>query len=242
MLPEKITKKELTGLLDISNTKLQELEKLGIITKNSVGSYDLSNVTDFVLYERYKIPEIVRLAELAGFLDFSERRIQQLTEEGTIIRVRKGEYEFIKSVKNYIESLDAVYDEVETEDGVVRGVDLKKKELEEKIKLLEKRNEKEEIKLRKMRGEIYESADVENVWAKALEIFRAKLLNIAPRLAPKLKGEDDSDYIENTIEGEITDALEELSNINPEDYKSKDLVDDEEEEEYEELNITEIPE
>lgn len=242
MLPEKITKKELTGLLDISNTKLQELEKLGIITKNSVGSYDLSNVTDFVLYERYKIPEVVKLAELAGFLDFSERRIQQLTEEGMIIRVRKGEYEFIKSVKNYIESLDAVYDEIETEDGVVRGVDLKKKELEEKIKLLEKRNEKEEIKLRKMRGEIYESADVENVWAKALEIFRAKLLNIAPRLAPKLKGEDDSDYIENTIEGEITDALEELSNINPEEYKSKDLVDDEEEEEYEELNITEIPE
>ena len=242
MLPEKLTKKELTGLLDISNTKLQELEKLGIITKNSVGSYDLSNVTDFVLYERYKIPEVVRLGELASFLGYTERWIQQKTEDGIIVRVRKGEYEFIKSVKNYIESLDAVYDEIETEDGVVRGVDLKKKELEEKIKLLEKRNEKEEIKLRKMRGEIYESADVENVWAKALEIFRAKLLNIAPRLAPKLKGEDDSDYIENTIEGEITDALEELSNINPEEYKSKDLVDDEEEEEYEELNITEIPE
>ena len=240
MLPEKLTKKELTGLLDISNTKLQELEKLGIITKNSVGSYDLSNVTDFVLYERYKIPEVVRLGELASFLGYTERWIQQKTEDGIIVRVRKGEYEFIKSVKNYIESLDAVYDEIETEDGVVRGVDLKKKELEEKIKLLEKRNEKEEIKLRKMRGEIYESADVENVWAKALEIFRAKLLNIAPRLAPKLKGEDDSDYIENTIEGEITDALEELSNINPEEYKSKDLVDDEEEEEYEELNITEI--
>ena len=240
MLPEKLTKKELTGLLDISNTKLQELEKLGIITKNNVGSYDLSNVTDFVLYERYKIPEVVRLGELASFLGYTERWIQQKTEDGIIVRVRKGEYEFIKSVKNYIESLDAVYDEIETEDGVVRGVDLKKKELEEKIKLLEKRNEKEEIKLRKMRGEIYESADVENVWAKALEIFRAKLLNIAPRLAPKLKGEDDSDYIENTIEGEITDALEELSNINPEEYKSKDLVDDEEEEEYEELNITEI--
>ena len=240
MLPEKITKKELTGLLDISNTKLQELEKLGIITKNSTGSYDLSNVTDFVLYERYKIPEVVRLGELASFLGYTERWIQQKTEDGIIVRVRKGEYEFIKSVKNYIESLDAVYDEIETEDGVVRGVDLKKKELEEKIKLLEKRNEKEEIKLRKMRGEIYESADVENVWAKALEIFRDKLLNIAPRLAPKLKGEDDSDYIENTIEGEITDALEELSNINPEEYKSKDLVDDEEEEEYEELNITEI--
>ena len=242
MLPEKLTKKELTGLLDISNTKLQELEKLGIITKNSVGSYDLSNVTDFVLYERYKIPEVVRLGELANFLGYTERWIQQKTEDGIIVRVRKGEYEFIKSVKNYIESLDAVYDEIKTEDGIVRGVDLKKKELEEKIKLLEKRNEKEEIKLRKMRGEIYESADVENVWAKALEIFRAKLLNIAPRLAPKLKGEDDSDYIENTIEGEITDALEELSNINSEEYKSKDLVDDEEEEEYEELNITEIPE
>ncbi len=103
MLPKTLTKKELSTLLDMSNKRIMELEKEKIITKNSAGSYDLSNITDCVLYERYKIPEVVRLAELASFLDLTERRIQQLTEDEVIIRVRKGEYEFIPSVKNYIE-------------------------------------------------------------------------------------------------------------------------------------------
>ena len=129
MLPKTLTKKELTTLLDMSNKRIMELEKEKIITKNSTGSYDLSNITDFVLYERYKIPEVVRLAELASFLDLTERRIQQLTEDEVIIRVRKGEYEFIPSVKNYIESQSKIFGEIETEDGI-KVVDLK----EEKTK------------------------------------------------------------------------------------------------------------
>ena len=125
MLPEKVTKKELTGLLDLYNKKLQELEYKGRITKNSAGSYDLSNITDFVLYERYKIPEIVRLADLASFLSLSERRIQQMTEDGLIIRARRGEYEFIPSIKNYIESINNVFEEFEEENGETKSVNLK---------------------------------------------------------------------------------------------------------------------
>ena len=125
MLPEKVTKKELTGLLDLYNKKLQELEYKGRITKNSAGSYELSNITDFVLYERYKIPEIVRLADLASFLSLSERRIQQMTEDGLIIRARRGEYEFIPSIKNSIESINNVFEEFEEENGETKSVNLK---------------------------------------------------------------------------------------------------------------------
>ena len=125
MLPEKVTKKELTGLLDLYNKKLQELEYKGRITKNSAGSYELSNITDFVLYERYKIPEIVRLADLASFLSLSERRIQQMTEDGLIIRARRGEYEFIPSIKNYIESINNVFEEFEEENGETKSVNIK---------------------------------------------------------------------------------------------------------------------
>ena len=125
MLPEKVTKKELTGLLDLYNKKLQELEYKGRITKNSAGSYELSNITDFVLYERYKIPEIVRLADLASFLSLSERRIQQMTEDGLIIRARRGEFEFIPSIKIYIESINNVFEEFEEENGETKSVNLK---------------------------------------------------------------------------------------------------------------------
>ena len=229
MLPKTLTKKELSTLLDMSNKRITELEKEKIITKNSAGSYDLSNITDFVLYERYKIPEVVRLAELASFLDLTERRIQQLTEDEVIIRVRKGEYEFIPSVKNYIESQSKIFGEIETEDGV-KVVDLKEEKTKEEIILLKKRSEEKEIKLRKMKGEIYEAADVEKVWSRLIEVFKAKLLNIPAELASKLAGEEDSGVIEEEIEERITGALLELMNIDPEEYKNKDLIELDEDE------------
>ena len=229
MLPKTLTKKELSTLLDMSNKRIMELEKEKIITKNSSGSYDLSNITDFVLYERYKIPEVVRLAELASFLDLTERRIQQLTEDEVIIRVRKGEYEFIPSVKNYIESQSKIFGEIETEDGL-KVVDLKEEKTKEEIILLKKRSEEKEIKLQKMRGEIYEAADVEKVWSRLIEIFKARLLNIPSKLAVKLAGEESSGVIEEELELEVMQALEELMNVDSEEYKSKDLMADTEDE------------
>ena len=38
-----------------------------------------------------------------------------MTEDGLIIRVRRGEYEFIPSIKNYIESINNVFEEFEDE-------------------------------------------------------------------------------------------------------------------------------
>ena len=198
MLPEKVTKKELTGLLDLYNKKLQELEYKGRITKNSAGSYELSNITDFVLYERYKIPEIVRLADLANFLSLSERRIQQMTEDGLIIRARSGEYEFIPSIKNYIESINNVFEEFEDENGETKSVNLKELYIKKNIEYKAKQIEEKEIKLRKMRGELYEAADVEKVWSKLIEIFKAKLLGLPSKVAVKLEGETS-----NVIEEEL---------------------------------------
>lgn len=239
VLPEKVTKKELIGLLDLSNKKLQEFENKGIITKNSAGSYDLSNITDFVLYERYKIPEIVRLADLANFLSLSERRIQQMTEDGLIIRVRRGEYEFIPSIKNYIESINNVFEEFEDENGVKKSINLKELYVKKNIEYKTKQIEEKEIKLRKMRGELYEATDVEKVWSKLIEIFKAKLLGLPSKVAVKLEGET-SNVIEEELENEVLEALEELMNVDPEEFKSKDLIDDDgEDEDNENSEITE---
>ena len=233
-----LTKKELSELLDLSFKKIDELIKEGVLNKNNAGSYDISNVTDYVIYERNKLPDLIKLSELADFLDLSDRRIQQLAEEEVIERVRKGQYKFVSSVKNYMESLKSVYGEIEDEDGTKHRVDLKEEKTKKEIKYIAKKIEEKEIKLRKMRGEIYEAKDVENVWSRVIEIFKSRLLNIAPRLAPKLKGEEDSKFIEQTIDLEVTNALESLSNINSDEYKSKDLVEDVEEEENEDIEVT----
>ena len=48
-----------------------------------------------------------------------------MTEDGLIIRVRRGEYEFIPSIKNYIESINNVFEEFEDENGETKSVNLK---------------------------------------------------------------------------------------------------------------------
>ena len=81
-----------------------------------------------------------------------------------------------------------------------------------------------------MRGEIYEAADVEKVWSRLIEIFKARLLNIPSKLAVKLAGEESSGVIEEELELEVMQALEELMNVDSEEYKSKDLMTDTEDE------------
>ena len=49
-----------------------------------------------------------------------------------------------------------------------------------------------------MRGELYEAADVEKVWSKLIEIFKAKLLGMPSKVAVKLGGETS-----NVIEEEL---------------------------------------
>ena len=80
-----------------------------------------------------------------------------------------------------------------------------------------------------MRGELYEAADVEKVWSKLIEIFKAKLLGMPSKVAVKLEGET-SNVIEEELELEVMQALEELMNVDSEEYKSKDLMTDTEDE------------
>ena len=234
MLPKTITKKELSVLLDISQKRIDELIKQNILTKNKAGSFDVSNIADYVMYERSKLPEEIILADLAKLFNRTERRIQQLPEDGIVERASRGKYKFISSVKNYIESIQSVFGE--DENG--NRIDIREIKIKKQIELIDIQTRDRKLKYRKTKGELYESKDVENVWAKTIMVFKSKLLNIAPRLAPVLKGEEDSKVIEHKIDMEITQALESLADINTEDFKSKDLIEIEEDE-LESIEITE---
>ena len=117
MLPKTITKKELSVLLDISQKRIEELVKEDVLTKNRAGSFDISNITDFVNYERAKMPEEITLSDLAKLFGLTERRVQQLAEDEIAERISRGKYKFVPSIKNYIESMKSAYGEIEDEDG-----------------------------------------------------------------------------------------------------------------------------
>ena len=86
MLPKTITKKELSMLLDISQKKIDELVTQKILKKTNTGKFEVSAITDYVIYERTKLPDEIKLSDLADFLELSERRIQQFAENERIGR------------------------------------------------------------------------------------------------------------------------------------------------------------
>ena len=238
MLPKTITKKELSVLLDISQKRIEELVKEDVLTKNRAGSFDISNITDFVNYERAKLPEEITLSDLAKLFGLTERRVQQLAEDEIAERISRGKYKFIPSLKNYIESLKSAYGEIEDEDGNIKQVDLNELKIKKQIGLIDIQTRDRKLKYRKTKGELYEAKDVENVWARNIGICKAKLINIAPRLAPILKGEEDSKIIEQKIDFEVTQALESMADINVDDFKSSDLIEIEEDD-FEDIEIAE---
>jgi hypothetical protein len=64
---------------------------------------------------------------------------------------------------------------------------------------------------RRLKGEVVETAVVEATWTRLCAAFRARLLGSPAKLAPILAGTTDPAVVKATIEAEIVQALDELS-------------------------------
>lgn len=72
-----------------------------------------------------------------------------------------------------------------------------------------------ELTLEKLKGTLCETGDVVKAWENVLHACRAKLLAIPAKISPVVANEDDPAVIKDYIEGQIREALLELSNYNP---------------------------
>jgi len=161
----------------------------------------------------------VNSATLEKVIGVSDRRIRQLAEENIIIRAAKGRYKFVESVTNYILTLKVQADanNAESLDG---EIDLEEeKAIHERVK-----RHISELKLQTMRGELHKSEDVERVMMDMLASVRAKLLSMPTKLAPILVSRNDIDFVRNTINREVMEALNELKDYNPKEFYSDEYV------------------
>ena len=160
---------------------------------------------------------IVSSKVLANLFSVTERRIRQLTEEGIVIRIKKGKYALMKSVQNYIYSLKIEKDgsivETETKLDIEREDALYKKA----------KRELAEIDLQLKRNEVHLSQDVEKVMNDMLSNFRGKLLNLAPKISPQLVGKGLVET-QDIIKANVIEALEELSNYNPMMFYNDEMI------------------
>ena len=156
---------------------------------------------------------------LANLFGLTTRRIRQLENEGVITKVARGKYNLQENIKNYITFIKASADlkENKTEDGKI--------DYDEEHALLERRKrEKIELELAAMRGTMHRAEDVERVMTDMLSNFKAKLLGLPPRAAPKLITFSEIADIQEHLRIEVLEVLEELSEYNPSDLYSDDFV------------------
>ena len=144
---------------------------------------------------------------IAKVLGLTQGRISQLLAEGIFVRDEEsGQMRFHDSLRNYYLSKNA------TGAGVNFWTE---KALHEKAN-----RELAELTLAKRRGELCETAAVEQELGEILTDCRNKLLGLGHKLAPRLEGKTTA-QISDTIRDEIIGILKELSgDVEKADYRA----------------------
>lgn len=166
----------------------------------------------------------VNQKQLSQCLGISTRRIRQLREEGVFQR-KDGKatgYNLERCVQEYIDY------KVNAEIG--RSASISKEEVQAQHEEVKKQISL--LRLRKMRRELHEAADVEGFLSDMLLKFRNRMLAVSPRVAMKAVGETDLSRLTEVIQKEMLATLEELSEYDPDEIDGvviQDYEDDEEE-------------
>lgn len=164
---------------------------------------------------------------LAAALGISSRQVRNLREQG-MFEFAPGtkKYDLTECVNEYIEF------KVKAEVGGGTSI-IKEKEQAEHEHL---KKEITKIKLRKLRKEVHEAADVEAFLNGMLLNFRARLLSVPGKVAPQILGLPDINEIIKILDEEMIQTLEELSEYEPDKVNGEngtEIIDEDDEEQEE---------
>lgn len=165
--------------------------------------------------EKDGLKKIVSTKEISEILGLTDRRIRQLESEGSLVKISRGKFDLPASIQKYIETIkeQSISDD---------ELDLTK----EKTLLTRANRMKVEMELKIIQGEVHRSEDVEKVMNDMLSSFRAQLLVIPGKAAPRLVGQTEIEPIKSILKNFIHEALQELSDYNPSVFysRSKDKI------------------
>ena len=151
---------------------------------------------------------VVNQKELAQCLGITSRRVRMLREEGLFQSEEKMRgYRLENCVQEYIEY------KVNAELGRSALISKEKVQAEHE----EVKKQISLLKLRKLRRELHEAADVEYYLTDMLLRFKNRLLALPSKMAMEVAGVNDINRIMQTIQKNLYDALEELSEYDPDE-------------------------
>lgn len=149
---------------------------------------------------------LVDVTKVAAALNLTPQRVQQLVHEG-MPREARGQYDAVKCMLFYIRYLQRALEKkaVPTLEGGFVG------EREERIRLLRADADLREIELAKERSQLVALQDVEREFTDLVLTTKARILAVAPRLAPEMIGENSRVMAHAKIEKALKEALLDLS-------------------------------
>jgi len=138
---------------------------------------------------------------IAKLLDLTDRRVQQLANDGVIPRAERGRYDLIATVQGYVRFLR------ERAFGAVANTDSHT----EKTRLTAAQASIAEMTEMEMRGELVRAGDVRREIYTASRQIRNTMLTMPDRIASKLVTVDDGLVIHEMLEAEVTVMLEDVA-------------------------------
>lgn len=148
----------------------------------------------------------VDVEKVASVLNLDKRRVQQLVKEG-MPRESHGQYDPVKCMLWYIRYLQSALEKksVPTLDGGFVG------EREERVRLLRADADLREIELARERSQLISLPDYERTLADLVLTTKARVMAIAPRVAPEVLGETSRVMVQAKIEKACKEALAHLA-------------------------------
>ena len=142
-------------------------------------------------------------SNLAKCLGLTQPRINQLIEEGVVVRDDKdnnGGVMLFQSIKNYFQSKNV------TDDGIDFWAEKAKRECVNR--------KRDALKLKKEEGAVYDAKAVELAFIELLTILRTQLLGLPSKFAVQLEGKK-RDAIYQLMTTELEDKLAEMAAYDP---------------------------
>lgn len=171
---------------------------------------------------------LVTQKELAECLEISARQVRNLKSDGLFQEAMEGrKYKLGKCVAEYIEF------KVKAETGRSASISKEKVQVEHE----DVKRQIAVLKLRKLRRELHEASDVEAFLSDMLTQFKNRLLSLPTKMAMQIAGEKDTNVIIQVLTKGVYEALEELTEYNPDEIDGiregtyDEMYDEEDEEE-----------
>lgn len=149
------------------------------------------------------------IRDLADLFGYTTQRLDQLVDEGLVVKRSRGRYAVWESIKGLLLHL-----QTKKKNQWDTGEDAGDYETH-RARLTAAKADVAEIQAAIAKGQAHDAGAVEAVWTDMLMNCRSKLLSIPTRLAPKLRKESDLAKVKDILETAVTEALAELAAYDP---------------------------